>query len=76
VKKSESIDKIRKRYRKEWLLIMVDKMDKSQSVPQLGHVIAHNPRRHEVYDAMMGRPEHLLVTYSEDSLPAGYLAAF
>ena len=76
MKSSEPIEKVRKRFKKEWLLIAVDKMDEKRTVPLAGHLIAHSPRRHEVYDAMMGKPERLLVTYSEDALPAGYAAAF
>lgn len=72
----ESIEKIRKRFHKEWLLIAVDRMDRETTTPLTGRVLAHSPRREEVHDAMLHRKGLALITYSEDRLPAGYAVAF
>lgn len=73
---SEPIQKIRKRFRKEWLLIAVDRMNSKTTTPVAGRVLAHSPRREEIHDAMLRRKGLALITYSEDRLPAGYAVAF
>jgi len=75
--RSETIQTIKKRYRREWLLIAVDKIDKSLA-PVRGKLIAHSPKRKEIYQTLLkSRPSRkVLVEYSEDSFPRGYAAAF
>jgi hypothetical protein len=72
----EPIEKIRKRFKKEWLLIAVDKMDKDRNIPLGCRVIAHSPRRDDVYQAMLKHEGLDLVIYSEEALPTGYATAF
>jgi len=74
--KSEPINDIRRRFKKEWLLIAIDKMDEKRTVPLAGHVLAHSAHRDDVYRAMMDHQGLDLVIYSEDTLPAGYATAF
>lgn len=76
--KSERIEKIKKRFKREWLLISVDSMDESTTTPITGRVIAHSPHREDIYKILLNPPKgkRLLVEYSEDTLPEGYAAAF
>ena len=77
-KKPELIKTIKKRYRREWLLIAVDEMDESTTTPISGKVIAHSSHREDIYQMLIKPPKakKLLVEYSEDSFPKGYAAAF
>ena len=74
--KSEPIEKIRKRYKKEWLVIAVDKMDERLTKPQSGHLLAHSPRQEDLYKSMMNLKGRLFMVYSENTLPSGFAAAF
>ncbi len=75
--KIERIETIKKRYHREWLLIVVDKVDKF-TTPISGKVIAHSPHREDIYQMLIKPPKvkKLLVEYSEDSFPEGYVAGF
>ena len=76
--KTEKIDKIKKRFHREWLLIAVDKVDESTTTPISGKLIAHSPHRDEIYRILLKRHriKKVLVESSEDSFPEGYAAAF
>jgi hypothetical protein len=76
--KSQKIEAIKKRFRREWLLIAVDKFDEETTTSIAGRLLAHSPHKDEVWGALkkMRRPKHPLVTYSENDLPKGYAAAF
>ena len=76
--KSQKIEVIKRRYHREWLLIAVDKIDESSTTPISGRVIAHNPHRDEVYRKLLSlkRRWPMLVSYSEDTMPKGFVAAF
>ena len=66
--KSEPIEKICKRYKGEWLLIVVDKMDEVGPLPLEGHVVAHSSKRDEIYKKQLRDPRELYVCYSLDPL--------
>ncbi len=76
--KTEKIEKIKKRFHREWLLISVDEVDESTTTPISGKIIAHSPHREDIYQMLLKPPKakKLLVEYSEDSFPKGYAAAF
>jgi len=74
--KSQRIQTIRKKFHREWLLIAVDKMDKSTTTPLTGRLLAHSPYLDEIYRKEMKRKEHTLTLYSEEGLPEGCAAAF
>ena len=77
-KKSYTIETLKKRYHKQWLLIEVAKMDESTTTPISGYLIKHSPHRSEIYQLMM-KPrgkKRILVEYSEDKLPKGFAVAF
>ena len=74
--KSQTIHQIRRRFRRQWLLIAVDRLEPRTKVPLTGHLLAHSRNRDDIYSAMMRRKGLTLVTYSDDRLPAGYAVAF
>lgn len=75
--KTLTIGQIRRRYRREWLLIAIDEMDKATTTPLRGRLLAHSKDRDEVYDRLLRTRARLpLVTYSEDRPPKGYAVAF
>ena len=76
--KMENIETIKKRFRREWLLIAVDKVDTATTTPISGRLLAHSPHRDEIYRLLLKPPKvkKLLVECSEDSFPKGYAAAF
>lgn len=74
--KSLPIEEIRRRYKREWLLIVVDKMDETTTTPLRGHLLVHSPHRDEVDRASIKYPKPALVVFSEDTLPPGYTVVF
>jgi len=71
-----NIEQLRRRYRREWLLIAVEQMDHATTTPLRGRVLAHSPHRDEIDQASMKYPKPALVVFSEDTFPPGYAAAF
>lgn len=72
-----NIQKLRKKFRREWLLIAVDEMDESTTTPLEGHLLVHSKDRDEIYQKMLRYKKHnTYLTYSDDSLPKGYAVAF
>ena len=74
--KAQSIEKIRKRFKREWLLIAIDKMDRDTTTPLTGRLLAHSPHRYEIAQASIKYPKRALVVFSENNFPPGYVAAF
>ena len=74
--KIEKIENIKKRFKKEWLLIKVTEFDKTTSTSIKGRLIAHSPNRDEIYKRDISYKGFTLIDYSEDKLPKGYAAAF
>jgi len=74
--KSKPIQDIRKRFRREWLLIRADRIDPRTQVPLSGRLLAHSPHRDEVYDRLVRSKGLTFVLYSDMSLPHGYAVAF
>ncbi len=75
---TQKIERIKKGFHREWLLIAVDKVDEATTTPISGRLIVHSPHRDEVYRKLLSlkRKCNILVEYSEDKLPKGYAAAF
>ena len=74
--KFQKIETIRMKFPKEWLLISVGKIDSSTTTPLTGRLIAHSPRRDDVYRKEMKYKGHTMTIYSEYGFPKGYAAAF
>ena len=73
---SQPIESLRARFRREWLLIAVDKVDSVTTTPLRGRLLAHSPHRDELYPKERTVRGLTLTVYSEDQLPQGYAAAF
>ena len=71
-KKSQTIEAIRKRFHREWLLIAVDKIDHSTTTVTHGRLLAHSKSRDEIYEEMLRRKGPKYVTHSDHRLPRGY----
>lgn len=75
--KSLPIERIRRRYKGEWLLISVDELDQATTTPRRGRLLAHSKDRDALYDELLRTKAKLpLVTHSEDAPPKGYAVAF
>lgn len=74
----EKIKAIKKRFHREWLLIAVTETDEATTTPISGRLIAHSSHREDIYQMLLKnlKAKKLLVEYSEDSFPKGYVAAF
>jgi len=74
----QKIQALKKKYRRQWLLIAVGKIDESTTMPISGKIIAHSPRRDEIYRKLLSlkRKWPVMVSYSEDTMPKGFAAAF
>ena len=74
--KSQSVEKIRRRFKREWLLIAIDEMDEATTTPLKGRLLAHSPHHYEIYKASVKYPKRALVVFSQDNFPPGYVAVF
>ena len=74
--KIQKVEAIRKRYKREWLLIAISEMDKTTTTPIRGRLLVHSPHRDEIDRASVRYPKPALVVFSEDKFPPGYAAAF
>ena len=76
VRISQPIEALRRRFRREWLLIAVDQVDKATPTPRRGRLLAHSPHRDELYAKERRARGLTLTVYSDDQLPQGFAAAF
>jgi hypothetical protein len=74
-KKARNIDSLKRKFKKEWLLIKPTKIDKL-SGPLAGILLAHSKSKEEIYHFAKKIKEHIYITFSEDTLPKGYAVAF
>ena len=74
--KSEPLNRLRKRFHREWLLIAVDRLDPKTQAPLSGRLLAHSPHRDEIYDRLVKAKGLAVAVYSETTLPQGYAVAF
>jgi hypothetical protein len=74
--KSQLIPVLRKRFRREWLLVAVDRLDPRTQVPLKGRILAHSPHREDIYNRLVKAKGLTMALYSETTLPQGYAIAF
>ena len=74
--KSEPLNRLRKRFHREWLLVAVDRLDPKTQAPIRGRLLAHSPHRDEIYDRLVKAKGLAVAVYSETTLPQGYAVAF
>jgi hypothetical protein len=60
------IQEIRGKYKNEWLLIAVDKVDSDTHEPISGQLIAHGPARSDIHEAAIKYDGLAYAIYSED----------
>ena len=69
------IEKIRRKYKNEWLLIKITITD-DQDRPIEGEVLVHSKNRDEIYEAQKNLKEYLYITYSGEMPKKGFAVAF
>ncbi len=69
------IEKIKKKYKDEWLLIKITVAD-DKDQPIEGEVLLHSKSRDEVYEAQRGLLDDLYITYSGELPKKGFAVAF
>ncbi len=75
-KKMETIEKIKIKFKDEWVLVEVLERDRLNQ-PTKGRVIAHSRNRDDTYDAMIGtKAKHLYHFYTGHIPNKGYAVAF
>jgi len=65
------VDEIKRKYKDEWILIKVSKVDKF-GVPVEGEVIAHSKSRDEIYEKQRSMKGDLAVIYT-GQIPKSYV---
>ena len=76
ISRTEPIEKLRQRFKREWLLIRVVETQKTTSVPLRGTLVAHSKDRDEILRRSIAIHQPLYITCSDTTLPEGYAAAF
>jgi hypothetical protein len=76
MKKSEPIENILKRYKNEWLLIDLDKVDKRTLKPKTGRLVQHSATKEDLSKTLITHAGHIFTVFSGPILPAGFQAAF
>jgi hypothetical protein len=69
------IEKIKKKYKDEWLLIKITVADEKDQ-PIEGDVLLHSKSRDEVYEAQKDLKDDLYITYSGELPKKGFAVAF
>jgi len=69
------IEKIKKKYKDEWLLIKITVAD-DKDQPIEGEVLLHSKSRDEVYEAQKDLKDDLYITYSGELPKKGFAVAF
>jgi hypothetical protein len=69
------IEKIKKKYKDEWLLIKITMADEKDQ-PIEGDVLLHSKSRDEVYEAQKDLKDDLYITYSGELPKKGFAVAF
>ena len=64
--RAEPIEKIRKRYHKEWLLIAVDSTDPETNTPLTGRLLAHSQRRADLLKRYMTYKGLAMLDFSDN----------
>ena len=74
--RTQSIERWRKAYRNEWLLIEVDRFDPRTTTPLSGRLVAHSKRRDPLEQRAARAKGLVYLVHGSDTLPRGYAAAF
>ena len=69
------IEKIKEKYKNEWLLIKVTLADERDQ-PIEGEVLLHSKSRDEIFETQKGSKDDLYITYSGELPKKGFAVAF
>ena len=75
-RQSQPIEKLRRRFSDEWLLVQVDQFDPQTTTPLTGRLLAHSKLRDTLEQEVTRRKGLIYLVYGSDTLPQGYAAAF
>ena len=70
-----TIDKIKKKYRDEWALVRVGKINEID-MPIEGEVVWHSKARDVIYEEQKTLKRDIVIIYTGDIPKKGYTAAF
>ena len=70
-----NIEKLKQKYKDEWLLIKIT-MANEQDQPIEGEVLLHSKNRDEIYEAQRNLKDYLYITYSGEIPKKGFAVAF
>jgi hypothetical protein len=74
--KAQKIQDIRRKFRDEWLLIKVAKLDNATTKPLTGYLLAHSRDRDAIFKKSLAFKGPIFIDNSQDKLPKGYAVAF
>lgn len=76
VAQAQPIQRLRRRFPDEWLLIAVDRFERQTTTPLTGRLLAHS-KRPEPLEKRAARTKGLAyLVFGSDTLPKGYAIAF
>lgn len=70
-----NIEEIKKKYKDEWVLLRVSRVDDSGFAVE-GEVIAHSKSRHDIYEKQRALEGDLAIIYTGEIPKEGYAVAF
>ena len=76
MQQSRPIEQIRRRYKREWLLIAVDGFDRHTTTPVTGRLLAHSKRPEPLEKQATLAKGLTYLVFGSDTLPEGYAIAF
>ena len=74
--RSQPVERLRKRFHREWLLIAVDRFDRRTTTPLSGRLLAHSKLRDPLEKRAAQTKGLVYLVFGSDALPQGYAAAF
>ena len=73
---TQPIEKLRRRFSDQWLLVQVARFDPKTTTPLTGRLLAHSKLRDPLEKQAVHRKGLIYLVYGSDTLPQGYAAAF
>ena len=73
---TQPIERLRRRYPNEWLLIQVNRFDRRTTTPLTGRLVAHSKLRDGLEQRTARAKGLIYLVHGSDVLPQGYAAAF
>jgi len=74
--RNQRIERLRRAFPNEWLLIQVDRFDPHTTTPLTGRLLAHSKRPEPLEKQAARTKELAYLVFGSDTLPKGYAIAF